>query len=293
MMDFIANLGLNTVFWSIPALLFLTCFIFAYIAMTKGNRFWGEYEEVFMETADVNMGDMFLFIDPGRLFMFNMLAIVIITLSVLLVTNNIAFAMLAFVITIIMPFQIYKGIKQRRLKSFEKLLPDALRMISGSLQAGGSLNMAMESLVAEQPAPLNQEFMLFMREQRIGVDFDTSMKHMERRLPIQDFQMFTAALRISREVGGNLAETLDALADTLRKKATMAGKIDALTGQGRMQGYVMSALPIFLGFFLYMLEPKAMSLLFTDPRGWAVLTVVVIMEVLGFFFIKKIVNIDV
>ena len=132
-----------------------------------------------------------------------------------------------------------------------------------------------------------------MREQRVGVDFDTSMRNMERRLPIQDFQMLAAALRISREVGGNLAETLDKLADTLRRKATMEGKIDSLTGQGVMQGYVMSALPLLLGTMLYFLEPEAMGLLFTTPKGWAVLTIIFVMEVLGFFFIRKVTTIDV
>jgi len=283
----------DILFYVIPTLLFITAFVITYLISTRGVSFWGEYESVFKETADVNMGDMFLFIDPSRLFLFNVLAMVLIPLLVLILTGNLVFAILALVLTIVLPFQIYKSIKQKRLKAFEKLLPDALTMVSGSLQAGASLNMAMEGLVAEQPAPMNQEFMLFLREQRIGVDFDTSMKHMERRLPIQDFHMFTAALRISREVGGNLAETLDRLADTLRRKATMEGKIDALTGQGRMQGYVMTGLPVFLGFLLYLLEPEAMSLLFTDPRGWAVLTVILVMLSLGFFFIKKVVTIDV
>jgi len=283
----------DILFYVIPTLLFITAFVMTYLISTRGVSFWGEYESVFKETADVNMGDMFLFIDPSRLFLFNVLAMVLIPLLVLILTGNLVFAILALVLTIVLPFQIYKSIKQKRLKAFEKLLPDALTMVSGSLQAGASLNMAMEGLVAEQPAPMNQEFMLFLREQRIGVDFDTSMKHMERRLPIQDFHMFTAALRISREVGGNLAETLDRLADTLRRKATMEGKIDALTGQGRMQGYVMTGLPVFLGFLLYLLEPEAMSMLFTDPRGWAVLTVILVMLSLGFFFIKKVVTIDV
>ena len=280
-------------FWLIPALFFVSIFLVAYVVVTRGQSFWGEYEAVFMETADVNLGDMFLFVDPRRLFMMNVLAMVVIPVLVLLITNNMAFGLIALVLTIVLPFQIYKNIKHKRLKAFEALLPDGLTMVSGSLQAGASLNMALESLVKEQPAPLNQEFMLFLREQRIGVDFDTSIKHMERRIPLQDFHMFTAALRISREVGGNLAETIDRLADTLRRKATMEGKIDALTGQGRMQGYVMTGLPIFLGILLYFLEPDSMSLMFTDPRGWAVLTVVIVMETLGFFFIRKVVSIDV
>jgi len=277
----------------IPALFFVSIFLFAYVIVTRGTSFWGEYEAVFKDTADVNMSDMFLFVDSQRLFMFNILAIVLLPLLTLLLTGNPIITGIVLLATIILPFKFYNSIKKRRQKAFEAQLPDALIMVSGSLQAGSSLNMALESLVREQPAPINQEFMLFLREQRIGLDFETSIRHMERRLPIQDFQMFTSALRISREVGGNLAETIDRLANTLRRKAEMEGKIDSLTGQGKMQGVVMTGLPIFLGFLLYLMEPESMMMLFTDPRGWVVLSIIIVMEVLGYFFIQKVVTIDV
>jgi tight adherence protein B len=283
----------EALFVLIPTLVFICIFIFAYAGVARGTTFWGEYEAVFKDTADVSMTDMFLFVDSRRLFMFNVLAIVLVPLLVLLITGNPIITLLAFGLMLILPMKIYQQIKKNRQKAFEAQLPDALLMVSGSLMAGSSLNMALESLVKEQTAPINQEFMLFLREQRIGLDFDTSIRHMERRLPIQDFQMFTSALRISREVGGNLAETIARLAHTLRRKAEMEGKIDALTGQGKMQGYVMTALPLFLGLLLYFLEPESMSMLFTDPKGWVVLTVVIIMEALGYYFIQKVVTIDV
>ncbi|MBF0257102.1 MAG: secretion system protein F, partial [Gammaproteobacteria bacterium] len=83
------------------------------------------------------------------------------------------------------------------------------------------------------------------------------------------------------------------LADTLRRKATMEGKIQALTAQGTMQGYVMTGLPILLGVLLYFLEPEAMTKLFTTPMGWAACTVIVVMELLGYMFIRKVTTIDV
>lgn len=236
---------------------------------------------------------MFLFIDPQRLFFFNIVALVSIPSLVLLLFGDVIIALAVFLVILIGPFKYYKALRKKRLKTFESQLPDALTMVSGGLAAGASLNMAIEALVKEQPAPLSQEFMLFLREQRIGVDFDISLRNMERRLPIQDFIMFSAALRISREIGGNLGETLDTLSDTLRKKATMEGKIESLTAQGRMQGYVMTGLPVLLGFLLYMLEPEAMGKLFTTPEGWGTLVVIVIMEALGYVFIRKVTSIDV
>jgi tight adherence protein B len=148
-------------------------------------------------------------------------------------------------------------------------------------------------VVHETPAPISQEFDLLMREIRLGIDLDIAMRNVERRIPIPDFLMMTAAVTIAREVGGNLAEALESVARTLREKLTMEGKIKALTSQGRMQGIVMTCLPLFLMLVLRFMEPKAMAPLFTEPVGWATLAVIGVMELLGYFSISKITNIDV
>tara|TARA_B100000674_G_C37935468_1_gene960037 strand:+ start:372 stop:1259 length:888 start_codon:yes stop_codon:yes gene_type:complete len=287
-----ASFTTESLFWISIIIIFLAAFIAGYLSVKNGRKFYGEYEEVFKDTATTNMEDMFLFFDPQRLFLFNIVALIIFPTITLLLFGGIS-AIVVFFILLVGPFQIYKGMRKRRLKAFERQLPEALTMVSGSLAAGASLNMAMEALIKDQPAPLSQEFMLFIREQRIGVEFEHSLREMERRLPIPDFIMFTAALRISREIGGNLGETLDTLAETLRRKATMEGKIESLTAQGRMQGYVMTALPIFLGIILYFLEPEAMGMLFTTPAGWGTVTLIFVMEVIGYVFIKKVTNINV
>ncbi len=277
----------------VAALTFTSVATVSWFALGASRRFWEDYESVFKETASGNMADMFLFVDPQRLFFFNILINIIVPLLVWALTGNFLYALFALAGTLFLPFYIYRIIRKRRFKAFEKQLPDALTMIAGALKAGASINMALESLVKEQPPPLSQEFQLFLREQRIGVDFGRSLQNMEQRLPIPDFQMFASALRIAREIGGNLAEILERLSDTLRRKATMEGKIDALTAQGRMQGYVMTGLPVLLGFLLYLLEPEAMSKLFTDKLGWITLAVAITMEIMGYIFISKITDIDV
>src|SRR3990172_11351598 len=104
-----------------------------------------------------------------------------------------------------------KSMRNKRLKRFEEQLPDALSMVSGAMRAGASLSIALEGLVKELPAPISQEFELYLKEQRLGVDFDESLKKMEKRIPVQDFSMLVTALRINREIGGNLAETMESL----------------------------------------------------------------------------------
>ena len=289
----LAELSVNSMFYLSITLIALTVLIAAWVIVQKSESFWGDYETVFKDSATVNLEDMFLFIDPQRLFLMNGLALVFSPLIGLMLTGDWIVALFILVVVAIFPFYFYKSMRKKRLRKLELQLPEALVMVSGSLSSGASLNMALESMLKEQPAPLSQEFMLFMREQRIGVDFDVSLRNMERRIPLQDFIMFTAAMRISREVGGNLGEVLTTLAETLRRKATMEGKIESLTAQGRMQGIVMAGLPILLGTLLYFMEPVAMAKLFTTTLGWIVLMIVIIMEVMGYIFIRKITTIDV
>jgi tight adherence protein B len=179
------------------------------------------------------------------------------------------------------------------MRKFERQLPDALVMLSGTLRAGASIPNALDSLIAESPVPLSQEFSLLVRERKLGVDLDTALENMERRIPLEDLSMALSAIRISREVGGDLAATLESLADTLRRKLTMEGKIESLTAQGKLQGIVMSGLPVLLMLILLKLEPATMSLMFTTKIGWAVLFLVLCMQVLGFLAIRKITRIDV
>jgi tight adherence protein B len=293
MMQTLLHLGTETLFWLVLATFFICVAIATWVFSQKGESFWGEYEDVFMETSSANLSDMFLFVDTKRLFMYNIIAIILIPLTSYMLFGSLITSIAVLAVVMFLPFRFYRRMKKKRLAKIEKQLPDALIMISGSLASGGSLAMALDAVVKGQPAPISQEFMLFTREQRIGVEFDKSLRNMERRIPNPDFIMFTSALKISREVGGDLGDVINTLAETLRRKSTMEGKIESLTSQGKMQGIVMTALPIMIGGVLFFIEPVAMQKLFTTNIGWAVVSVVVVMEALGYFFISKVTNINV
>jgi tight adherence protein B len=292
-METLLNLGTGTLFLIVLGIIFVCVAIIAWVVVQKGERFWGEYEDVFMETSSASLSDMFLFVDTKRLFLYNMIAIIIIPLISYMMFGSLLTSAIVLVIIMILPFRLYRRMRKKRLKMIEEQLPDALIMISGNLASGGSLNMALEAVVKNQPAPLSQEFMLFTREQRIGVEFEKSLRNMERRIPNPDFIMFTSALKISREVGGDLGDVINTLANTLRRKATMEGKIESLTSQGKMQGIVMTGLPLMIGLILFFIEREAMEKLFTTTTGWIVLGIIIVMEVLGYFFINKVTTIDV
>jgi tight adherence protein B len=283
---------------NLDALLAVIAFISIIViwsVMKLGGEILEKQKATISQQADSEGGlrDMFMDVDPQKLFMYNLTALIVAPAIVWVLSGNLVLVVLTVLGIFLLPRFSVKFLRKRRFDQFEKQLPDALLMVSGAMRAGASLTVAMEGMVKEQRPPLSQEFGLMLREQRLGLDFDSALKNMEKRLPIPDFVMVVAGMRISREVGGNLADILETLADTLRRKHTMEGKIKALTAQGKMQGIIMTALPLFLMLILTYMEPEAMQPLYHTMMGWAVLAIVAVMEVIGYVAISKITTIDV
>lgn len=247
----------------------------------------------FTQTAKVSLEDMFVFIDPKSVFHVNVGVFLVLPVIVYVVTGVIGFALIAALLGAALPRITWAVMRRRRRARLTVQLPDGMNMMAGTLRAGASMQMALNIIVTEAPAPLSQEFSLLLREQRLGLALEDSLRGMAQRLEMEEVDLFVSALTIAKEVGGNLSEILERLAATLRQKATMEGKIRALTSQGKLQGIVVGLLPVFLAGALYLMDPVAMLPLFTTLYGWGVLAVVFVMLLLGGFFIKKIVTIDV
>jgi tight adherence protein B len=247
----------------------------------------------FTEKAKVSLEDMFVFVDPKAVFRANLVIFLVVPIVAFLVTGAAFFAAVAAVVGAIFPRVAWGYLRRRRMNKLVVQLPDGLTMMAGSLKAGASLQMALDMVVSESPAPMCQEFSLLLREQRLGLALEDSLRGMAERLQNEEIDLFVSAMTIAKEVGGNLSEILDRLSATLRAKASMEGKIRALTAQGKLQGIVVGLLPVFLAGILYAMDPVAMLPLFTTIYGWAVMGVIFVMLALGGFFIKKIVTIDV
>lgn len=251
------------------------------------------YREAFKDSAERNLAQLFLFIEPQRLFALNLVLIACVALTVLGLSGNGFFAVVVAAATGASPPLVYWLLKRRRRRRAVEQLPDALLSVATNLRSGLSLSQALETTIEHESAPLGQELTLVLRELRVGVDFDEAMANFYARLPETEVQLVAAAMKVSREIGGNLSETLERISDTLRKRLQMEGKIKSLTAQGRLQGIVMVALPVFLMLVLSQMEPEAMHHLYNAWYGWATLAVIAVMEAIGFHFIRKIVNIDV
>ncbi len=245
------------------------------------------------ETSEQELADLFVFVDYNKLFYAQVGILVLVPIAVWVLTSNPVFTLAAVVVPFLLPAIVVRRLRKRRLKHFVSQFPDALMTLAASLKAGTSIAVALENLVNETKPPINQEFAIMLRSQRLGMSFEESLKVMEERLPVPEFSMFSAGVRIARETGGNLADMLESLADTLYRKLQVEGKIEALTAQGKIQGMVMAGLPIGIMLILSFMEPQMMHPLFHTLPGWIVLAVVGFMVFMGWLGIRKITNIDV
>lgn len=278
--------------WMIAALVFGGTMIALLVVAHAGERFVADYRANFLNQANLNLADMFMFMDPGRLFLLNVLALLVVPLLVW-ATAGLLFAIVAAVVVALAPRKIYVRLRERRIERIQEQLPDALQMLSSSLRAGVGLSPAMEVLVQDGQPPLAQELALVLRQQHMGVRAEVALESFAKRVPIVDAELFVSAVNISREVGGNLAETLATLSETLRRRLIMEKKVKALTAQGRLQGIVMAMLPVFLIGYLSLMYADTMEPMFHSWHGWLVIAICMVMEYLGYRMCKKIMTIDV
>lgn len=190
--------------------------------------------------------------------------------------------------------------KNSRLNAFNKQLPDTITLIANALRAGSSFLQAIEMVVREAQPPISVEFSRVVREVNLGLAFEVALENMVRRVRSDDLELMTTAITIQHQVGGNLAEILDAIAFTIRERVRIKGEIRTLTAQGRMSGYVVAFLPIGLVAILSVIAPSFMSPMFENPPGIMGLPLGVVilafgafMMFIGFMIIRRIVDIEV
>lgn len=267
--------------------------LLAWFAIDVGTVTLARYRENFTRQAGFQAREFFLFIDPSRLFIFNLGVILLGAMLTWLLTGSLLLVLPAIAVLALLPRFLYAAMRRRRLQRFEQQLPDALMMLCGGLRAGVGFSSAIQQLVAEAQAPLAQEFSLVLREQRLGVTLEQSLANLARRMPTQSTVLVVSAMRIASETGGGLAETLERAAQTIRSRLQMEGKIGALTSQGKLQAWVVGLLPMVLMLVLDHMEPEAMAMMWHSRLGWGTLGVIALLEFMGVYVIRKIIAIDV
>jgi len=279
--------------WFIAALAGVAASIAAWFALRSLILAYGRYRAAFHAQTVTHLEDFFLFIDPRQVWIAAASGALAVAMIVVVTTGSVPLAAMLSAALAAAPFGGLRGLRRRRMARFERQLPDFLLSLAGALRAGAGMQGALQSIVAQSPPPLAQEFSMLLREQRMGVPLDAAMAHLRARMPVEGVLLLTSLLRIASGTGGNMAQTLEGVARTLRERLHLQGRIRALTAQGRMQAWIMAALPLLLGAALALLSPEAMEPLWRTPSGWAVMLLVLMLEGMGIWLVRRIVAIDV
>ena len=196
------------------------------------------------------------------------------------------------VIMAMLPPVFVKFKKKRRMDLFGIQLGEALPLISNGLRAGFSFEQAFASVAKDMPDPISQEISKSCRELSMGVPLEKVLTSLTERMKNSDLQLLTSAVLIQRKVGGNLADILETISDTIQGRIRLKNHIRTLTAQGRYSGYLIGGVPVFLLFTLSAISPEYMSVLYTTSFGITLLCIAAVMELAAFVIIRKMITLE-
>jgi tight adherence protein B len=191
------------------------------------------------------------------------------------------------------PFLYVLNKRQRRFQRFQERLPDAIDLMVSALRAGNSTMGALGIVASEAPEPIRREFRTCFDEQSYGVDLRAAMENLVNRVPLPDMRFITTAILIQKESGGNLAQVLDNTAHVIRARFRLRDQIRVHSAQGRLTGWILSALPVALGILIFLVNRKYIEVLLTRPLGHRLMMIGAVMNVFGLLVIRKIIRIKV
>jgi tight adherence protein B len=256
------------------------------------SKAYEQYQERYVVKSMNDLSDMFLFIDPRQMLVLNVACMALLGILGYVLFNPLLCVALT-IFGFFLPMMMVKYYRKRRIKRFNTQLVDALQAMSNAFKAGLTFPQAIEHVAREAQAPLSQEFSLFVKEVKLGVPLEEALVNMGKRVGSDDLELVVVGTNIARQLGGNMAEMFETMSATIRERFRLEGKIDALTSQGKLQGYIVGAMPILLGLVLNQMRPDLMQPMLNHIFGYILVSLVAVMEVLGMLFIRRIVAIDI
>jgi tight adherence protein B len=267
-------------------------FFFSLVIFSVLAAAYEQYQERYVVKSMNDLSDMFLFVDPRQMLVLNVASMFLLGILSYIIVNPVM-GVVATVFGFFLPMLLVKHYRRRRIKKFNTQLVDALQAMANAFKAGLTFPQAIEHVAREAMPPLSQEFGLFVKEVKLGVPLEEALVNMGRRVGSDDLELVVVSTNIARQLGGNMAEMFETISTTIRERFRLEGKIDALTSQGRLQGWIVAAMPIVLGLVLNSMRPDLMGPMMNHMFGYVMVALIAIMEVLGIFIIRRIVNIDI
>ncbi|GAC1440576.1 MAG: hypothetical protein NVS3B26_10160 [Mycobacteriales bacterium] len=210
-----------------------------------------------------------------------------------LLTGSFAVGLIAAIAGGVVPGRWLSFKARRRQAAFVETMPDSLQLVAGSLSAGFSLPQAIDSVAREGAEPLAGEFGRAVAESRLGVPIEDALESIADRMDSEDFRWVVMAVRVQREVGGNLAEVLGIVSQTMRDRASLRRQVRALSAEGRLSAYILIGMPILMAIFLVLFRRAYIRPLYTEALGLVMLGFAILLLVIGSFWMKKVVTVEV
>ena len=280
-------------------LIFAACiFTFAYLMSDRMLGFLYDKSLGQREEVIALMDKMLLDVNKKKITMILLLASFGLGVIVFLAfwPNIIVGIIFASILTFVgwsLPKIILNNLWEGRCNKITSQMVDGLTIMSNGIKAGLSITQSLERVTINMKGPLPQEFKLILNKVRLGMTVEEAFNEFGERIPRPDVQMFVTAVNILKETGGNLAETFQTITLTIRERQKVQKKIEAMTAQGMMQGVIITLVPFILITVFWFVDPNYIMPLFTKPLGWFALFIMLALQVIGGYSMKRIVTIDV
>jgi len=289
--------------WVIPVLLGLTFGGIAFTVIRAMGSGATSYADSMSESTARQFEDLFLFIPARRIaeigwalaaMAFLVCVIPLFDMNSPLSTSiGLALGLIVGMAALSLPTKLVQVLKERRRLKFNLQLVDALNSMSNALRAGFSINQAFETVVQAGEKPISQEFDVMLQQMRVGMNFFDALQSLDQRVGSDDLTLVVTAIDIARRTGGNLTEIFDKISLTIRERMRIERRVRTLTAQGRLQGIIVALMPVALGGAMTFLKPEMMLPFFKSNSGMMCVGGMVMLITVGWYFIKRIIKIDV
>ncbi|MDE3090350.1 MAG: type II secretion system F family protein [Chloroflexota bacterium] len=261
--------------------------------VTSGlNRVIGSGGRAQQMISELQRADLKL--TPSEFILINIASVLIAFLVALVLGHgSLIFGLIGGVVGFYLPRLYIRRLQSQRLNAFNDQLGDMLILLANALRSGYSLLQSLETVSKDMPPPMSVEFTRVVREIGLGLTIEEALAHLLTRIRSEDLDMVVTAINIQHEVGGNLSEILDTIAEVIRERVRIKGQIRALTASQRLSGNVVSLLPVALGTFLFVFNPNYLQKMFTESCGMIMLVTGGFTILMGYFAIRKITDIEV
>ncbi len=267
-------------------------FYIVYVVLSEYNKAVNDFKEQQVAGGDSGLAELYVRMSP-EMFFFLRVVVAGMGFMIGLGIGSMIFAIILAVVGFIVPGSVLKNLRLKRVKKIEQQLVEGLELLGNGLKSGLTLQQAIELLVKEFPPPISQEFALVLAENRLGIEFNDALKNMADRLNSTIIQILASGVAITKRCGGDLTVIFQNIAQTIRDQATIEGKLDAVTAQGRFQGLILGIMPFALIVILWFVDHTHVETLFGYTLGiWAVVLVCV-MVFLAQLWMRKLLDIDV